>query len=121
MALHAGIVQSCDVYFYTVGAKMGIDNIAFYGDLVGFGHKTGIDLPHEADGVMPSSSGSCAITGRSGTPARRLSVAIGQGALTVTPLQLARAIGGVAMGGMWHRPHLVANRAETGQGRRMER
>ena len=46
-SLHGGIVHSCDVYFYTLGAKLGIDNIAFYGDLVGFGQPTGIDLPHE--------------------------------------------------------------------------
>ena len=52
------------------------------------------------------------LTGRNGTPARRTSVAIGQGALTVTPLQLARAIGGLAMGGVWHRPHLAEGRPD---------
>src|SRR5262249_57466637 len=54
VALHSGIVHSCDVYFYTIGAKEGIDNIAFYADLAGMGHPTGIDLPHEAIGVVPS-------------------------------------------------------------------
>ena len=47
-------MHSCDVYFYTIGAKLGIDNLAFYGDMVGFGHPTGIDLPHEKEGLMPS-------------------------------------------------------------------
>ena len=54
IALHNGIVHSCDVFFYTVGEQAGIDNLAFYGDLVGFGHKTGIDLPNENEGIMPS-------------------------------------------------------------------
>ena len=52
--LHKGIVQSCDVFFYNVGNKLGIDRIAQYAELAGIGHKTGIDLPHEAEGVMPS-------------------------------------------------------------------
>ena len=43
-------MHSCDVYFYTSAPRLGIDNLAFYGDLVGFGHPTGIDLPHEKEG-----------------------------------------------------------------------
>jgi len=79
--------------------------------MVGFGHATGVDLPGEAAGIVP-------------TPAQKIHtqrlqwyagdtppVAVGQGALTVTPLQLARAIGGLAMGGVWRSPHLVQNEA----------
>ena len=54
--LHKGIVQSCDVFFYNVGNRLGIDNIAEYADMAGLGHKTGIDLPGEAAGVVPSSA-----------------------------------------------------------------
>ena len=54
LSLHNGIVHSCDVYFYTIGSKAGIDNLAFYGDMAGFGQATGIDLPHEKSGIMPS-------------------------------------------------------------------
>src|SRR6185295_14257269 len=51
VALHTAIAQSCDSYFYTIGAKTGIDNLAFYGDMVGFGRPTGVDLPNEKSGV----------------------------------------------------------------------
>ena len=54
MVLHSGMVHSCDVYFFTIGNKMGIDNIATYADMVGFGHATGIDLPGELLGGVPS-------------------------------------------------------------------
>ncbi len=107
LALHNGIVHSCDVYFYTIGAKTGIDNIAFYGDMAGFGHPTGVDLPHEASGIMPSSQWVMRTQHRKWWAGETTSVAIGQGALTVTPLQLARAIGGLAIGGVWHHPHLL--------------
>jgi penicillin-binding protein 2 len=54
VGLHQGLVHSCDTFFYNVGNRLGIDNIAHYAEMVGYGHKTGIDLPHEADGVVPS-------------------------------------------------------------------
>ncbi len=112
ISLHRGIVDSCDVYFYTVGAKMGIDTLSFYGDLVGFGHPTGIDLPNEKEGVMPSAQWKLRNYRQKWYAGETPSVAIGQGALTVTPLQLARALGGLAMGGVWHRPRLVASEAD---------
>jgi len=105
--LHKAIVDSCDVYFYTLGNKMGIDKIAFYEDLVGYGHKTGIDLPNEAEGVAPSEKWKLRTQRQKWYAGDTISLSIGQGALTVTPLQLARAIGGIAMGGKWRQPHLV--------------
>jgi penicillin-binding protein 2 len=107
VALHAGIVHSCDVYFYTIGSKEGIDNIAFYADMAGMGHPTGIDLPHEAVGVVPSEKWKLRNYRQKWYAGETPSVAIGQGALTVTPIQLARAIGGLAMGGVWYHPHLL--------------
>jgi penicillin-binding protein 2 len=107
VALHAGIVHSCDVYFYTIGSKEGIDNMAFYADIAGMGHPTGIDLPHEAVGVVPSEKWKLRNYRQKWYAGETPSVAIGQGALTVTPIQLARAIGGVAMGGVWYHPHLL--------------
>lgn len=107
VALHAGIVHSCDVYFYTVGSKLGIDNIARYANLAGFGELTGIDLPHEAAGIVPSEKWKLRNYRQKWYAGETPSVAIGQGALTVTPLQLARGIGGVAMDGVWHHPHLL--------------
>jgi len=105
--LHKGIVRSCDVFFYNVGNKLGIDNIAEYADMAGFGHKTGIDLPNEAVGVVPSSAWKMRLFRQKWYAGETISVSIGQGALTVTPLQLASAIGGLAMGGKWAKPHLV--------------
>ncbi len=107
VSLHKGIVQSCDVYFYTVGNKMAIDNIAYYGDLVGYGKLTGIDLPHELTGVNPSPEWKLRALRQKWYAGDTISVSIGQGFLTVTPLQLARAIAGLAVGGTWRRPHLL--------------
>jgi penicillin-binding protein 2 len=107
--LHRGIVQSCDVFFYNVGNRTGIDTIAQYAEMCGLGRRTGIDLPHEAEGLVPSSRWKIRTTRQKWYAGETISVAIGQGALTVTPLQLAYAIGGLAMGGVWYTPHLVAD------------
>jgi penicillin-binding protein 2 len=107
VALHKGIVDSCDTYFYAVGDRMGIDKIAFYGDLFGYGHATGVDLPNEAAGVMPSTAWKLHSQRDRWFAGETINVSIGQGALTVTPLQLTRAMAGLAMGGVWYRPHLV--------------
>ncbi len=108
VSLHRGLVQSCDVFFYNVGNKLGIDNISTYADLVGFGQKTGVDLPHEQAGVVPSEKWKLRNFRQKWYAGETISVSIGQGALTVTPLQLARAIGGMAIGGTWNQPHVVA-------------
>lgn len=110
--LHKGIVQSCDVYFYTVGNKLGIDKMAFYADIFGYGHVTGIDLPGEKQGVVPSTEWKERNYRQKWYAGETIPVGIGQGALTVTPVQLARAYGGIAEGGVWHTPHLVKGGAD---------
>lgn len=107
VSLHRGIQESCDVYFYNVGNKTGIDNIAEYAEAAGFGHRTGIDLPEEKEGVMPSSKWKLRNFRQKWYAGETISVAIGQGAVAVTPLQLAAAYGGVLENGVWHTPHLV--------------
>lgn len=107
VSLHKGIVQSCDVYFYNVGNRTGIDKLAFYAEMAGMGSRTGIDLPHEASGTVPSTRWAARTYRRKWYAGETISVSIGQGALTVTPLQLAAAEAGVAMGGVWYKPHLV--------------
>lgn len=109
--LHAGIVHSCDVFFYTVGNKVGIDGIAQYAEMAGFGKKTGVDLPNEAEGLMPSSKWKLRTQREKWYAGETISVAIGQGAVTVTPIQLASAIGGIASEGAWYKPHLVKSAA----------
>jgi penicillin-binding protein 2 len=97
------------VFFYNVGNRTGIDKIAEYAEMAGMGHKTGIDLPNEAAGVVPSTAWKMKMFRQKWYAGETISVSIGQGALTVTPIQLASAIGGVAMGGVWYQPHLVKN------------
>jgi penicillin-binding protein 2 len=109
--LHQAIVHSCDVYFYNVGNKIGIDTIAEYGQMVGFGKKTGIDLPGEAEGIMPSPKWKLRTQHEKWYAGDTISLAIGQSYVVVTPIQLAVAIGGLAMGGVWYKPHLVRDAA----------
>lgn len=111
VGLHHSIVQSCDVFFYNLGNKLGIDEIARYAEIAGIGKKTGIDLPGEAEGLMPSTRWKLRTQRQKWYAGETISVAIGQGAVTVTPLQLATAIGGVVSGGVWYKPHLVKTAA----------
>jgi penicillin-binding protein 2 len=106
--LSKAIYQSCDTYFYTLGERLGIGRIAKYAQAFGLGSKTGIDLPQETSGVMPSEEWKVRNFKQKWYAGETISVAIGQGAVTTTPIQLARAIGAIAMGGVMHRPHLVA-------------
>ncbi len=113
ISLHRAIAQSCDSYFYNVGNKLGIDKIAFYADQAGLGKKTGIDLPGESEGTVPSTTWKARNFHVKWFAGETISVSIGQGALTVSPLQLVSAIGGVAVGGVWHRPHLLLDDTKT--------
>jgi penicillin-binding protein 2 len=105
------IYQSCDVFFYTLAEKLGIDRIAKYATLFGLGQRTGIDLPQEVSGVMPSEEWKVRNFKQKWYAGETISVGIGQGAVAVTPIQLARAIGAIASGGVLVRPH-VTNPAE---------
>jgi penicillin-binding protein 2 len=104
--LHA-IPWSCDVYFYTLAEKLGIDTIAKWAHKVGIGDKTGIDLPNEATGIMPSTEWKMRNYHQKWFAGETISVGIGQGAVAVTPIQLVRAIAGIASGGVFKRPHVV--------------
>jgi penicillin-binding protein 2 len=102
------IPLSCDTFFYTLAQKLGIDTIAKYATALGLGAKTGIDLPNEMAGVMPSTQWELKNFHQRYFPGNTISVGIGQGETQVTPLQLARALGGIASGGHLVRPHVVA-------------
>jgi penicillin-binding protein 2 len=105
--LQKAIAQSCNVFFATLGDKIGIDKIAEYASLVGLGRATGLDLPNEAEGTVPSTRWKLRFFREKWYAGETISVSIGQGALTVTPLQMAYAYGGLAMRGEWHQPHLI--------------
>jgi len=107
VSLHRAVVQSCDVFFYNVGKRLGIDRISYYALQMGLGRKTGIDLPAEESGLIPSEEWKQRIFHQKWYPGETISVSVGQGAVTATPLQLARAIGGIAMGGIFKQPHLL--------------
>src|SRR5262250_2726485 len=94
------IYQSCDVFFYTLAEKLGIDRIAKYATAFGLGQKTGVDLPQEVSGVMPSEEWKIRNFKQKWYAGETISVGIGQGAVATTPVQLMRAIGGIASGGV---------------------
>jgi len=104
---HRAIVHSCDVYFYTLGKLLGIEKIAYFAQRLGLGARTGIDLPGEDSGLVPSPAWVKRVFKRQWWAGETISVAVGQGAVAVTPLQLAYAIGGIASGGEFRRPHLA--------------
>jgi penicillin-binding protein 2 len=101
------IPWSCDTFYYTLANKLGIDTIAKYATDLGFSQRTGVDLPDEVSGTMPSTGWKMKNFHEKWYAGEVISVGIGQGAVAVTPIQLARAIGGVASGGALKRPHLV--------------
>jgi penicillin-binding protein 2 len=105
--IHNALPYSCDTFYYTLAAKLGIDTISRYGSSVGIGVKTGVDLPDEATGIMPSVAWKMKALHQPWYGGEVVSVGIGQGALEVTPVQLARALSGIASGGVLRRPHLV--------------
>jgi len=101
------IYQSCDVFFYTLAEKLGIDRIAKYATALGLGQKTGIDLPNEVSGVMPSEEWKIRNFKQKWFAGETISVGIGQGAIAITPVQLMRAIGAISMDGKMVVPHVV--------------
>ena len=107
ISLHRALRESCDVFFYNVANKLGIDRLAEYGEIAGIGHKTGIDLPNERESTMPSTKWKLRLSRQKWYAGETISVGIGQGAITVSPLELASALGGIANRGTWMQPHLL--------------
>ncbi|HEY4382311.1 MAG TPA: penicillin-binding protein 2 [Acidobacteriaceae bacterium] len=101
------IPWSCDTFYYTLANMLGIDTIAKYANEVGLAQRTGVDLPDEATGTMPSTAWKMKTQHEKWYAGETISVGIGQGAVQVTPLQLARALSGIASGGVLRRPHVV--------------
>jgi penicillin-binding protein 2 len=105
--LAKAIYQSCDVFFYTLADKLGINRIAKYATELGLGQKTGIDLPQEASGLVPSEEWKWRNMRQKWYAGETIFVGIGQGAITVTPVQLLRAISAISMGGKMVVPHVI--------------
>jgi penicillin-binding protein 2 len=107
LSLHRAIAESCDIYFYQVGLKVGPDILAHYATEFGLGRVTGISLPHEKPGIVPSSSWKKKRLGVPWYRGETLSFSVGQGYLNATPLQLLVLISAVANGGKIVQPQVV--------------
>jgi penicillin-binding protein 2 len=115
MHLQQAIAQSCDVYFYQVGERLGVDRLAKYAKACGLGAPTGIDLDNEARGLVPTSDWKLTRMGIPWQGGETLSVVIGQGFNLVTPMQMLCLISAVANDGVRYKP-LVVSRIESPDG-----
>jgi penicillin-binding protein 2 len=105
--IRQALEQSCNVFFYRAGLELGIDELARYTKSFGFGERTGIDLPNEEPGLIPTREWKKEYIGDRWYPSETMDAAIGQGFVTVTPLQLANMVAAVANGGTLYKPMLV--------------
>jgi penicillin-binding protein 2 len=105
--LRQAIEQSCNVYFYTIGNMAGVDRLHKWATALGIGVKSGIDLPNEIAGIMPSTEWKLRTTGEKWYPGETTSVSIGQGQVTVTPISMAVMMATLANGGTRVTPHLL--------------
>ena len=107
--------KSCDVYFYQLGIKLGVDRLARYAKACGFGEVTGVELEHESRGLIPTSSWKEKYRGARWQAGETLSIAIGQGYNLATPIQVAVMMAGIANGGVKYKP-LILKKVESHEG-----
>jgi penicillin-binding protein 2 len=105
--LYRALAESCDVYFYQVGLKVGVDSLAEYANRLGLGHKTGIDFEYEKSGLIPTAAWKKLAKGVSWQEGETLSISIGQGFNLVTPLQVCQMTSALANGGILYKPFLI--------------
>jgi len=116
LRLEQAIAASCNIFFYELGNRLGITKIAEHAHILGLGSRTGIDLPDERNGVMPSQEWSKRVRNTQWYAGETISVAIGQGAVSTTPMQMLRAISAIAAGGRLTTPHVFLDaKAYDGQ------
>jgi penicillin-binding protein 2 len=101
------IEKSCNVYFYTLGNMLGVDRIHKWASLLGLGEKSGIDLPNELKGLVPSTEWKKTTREPKWYPGETISVSIGQGQVSVTPISLATMMMTIANGGTRYTPHVI--------------
>jgi penicillin-binding protein 2 len=116
VSFHQALVESCDVYFYTMGDRIGWDRVAAYAKKLGYGNLTGILLPDEKPGLIPTTEWKKKRTGEAWYGGDTYINSIGQGYVLVSPIQAAQMIGAVANGGYFYRPNLLkqTRNRETG-------
>ncbi len=108
ITLKRALSESCDVYFYQVGYKLGVERLATYAKKVGLGKKTGIQLAHEQSGLVPTPGWKRKTKNEKWQEGETLSMSIGQGFNLATPLQICRMTAAVVNGGTLYHPSLVA-------------
>ncbi|MEX1127090.1 MAG: penicillin-binding protein 2 [Vicinamibacterales bacterium] len=113
--MRRALEQSCNVYFYTLGNMLGVDRMHKWATAMGLGVLSGVGLPNELTGLMPSSEWKRRVMKERWYPGETISVAIGQGQVNVTPMQLAVMAMTAGNGGTRHTPHLV-KAIDEGQG-----
>jgi penicillin-binding protein 2 len=116
VAVHRGLVESCDVFFYNLGLKLGVDAIHEMAETIGLTKVTGIDLPGEKAGVVPSTAWKLKTYGEKWYEGETVSVSIGQGAVWLTPLQLQQLSSFIANEGVTFKPQIV-NKIVSPQGK----
>ncbi len=110
-------VQSCDVYFYELGDRLKVDKMASFAKACGFGSRTGIDLPHEKSGLVPTPEWKRKRFGEPWVGGDNLNMSIGQGFNLVTPLQVTRFVSALLNGGTLYKPLLLADQQPEEQSR----
>ena len=107
VSLQRAIGESCDVYFYQVGQRVGVDTLAEYAQKLGLGKKTGVEMEYEKEGLTPTKKWKQKYRKAKWQDGETLSVAIGQGFNMVTPLQMCVMTSAIANGGKVYRPKIV--------------
>jgi penicillin-binding protein 2 len=113
--MQEALMRSCNVYFYGLGMRMGHEYITHMAAALGLGQKTGIDLPYELPGLVPDAAWVRANRDHGWRVGDTCNLSIGQGALTVTPLQMAMVTAAIANGGHLYRPRLIMGVRQPGQ------
>ena len=120
LELFGGLAQSCDVYFYTVGDVLGVERIDYYARDFGLGRTAGVDLPGEVGGFLPTPEWKEKVQHMKWLGGDTLNLSIGQGFLTVTPLQLANVVAMIANEGKLYRPYLLSKVCDSVSGAVMQ-
>jgi penicillin-binding protein 2 len=107
--LEQAIQRSCNIFFYELGKKLGIEKIYEHAHALGLGERSGIDLPDEKNGVMPNPEWKMRTRHDKWYAGETISVSIGQGAISVTPIQILRAVSAIAANGLLTTPHVLLN------------
>ena len=119
--LREGLAESCNIYYYTVGHRLGVERIVRYARALGLGRPTGIELPREQAGILPTPAWKQWQHGEPWVGGDTINMSIGQGFVTATPLQIANVVAAIANDGVVYRPYLVKEERDGTDGTLVKR